>query len=78
MKRFFAVLTALIMIFTLFSAAALAAETESTSVTDRADDPASYDTEEGLKVQRYIIIGLIALGLVTVIVMVIKNYISGR
>ncbi len=78
MKRFFAVLTAFVMIFTLFSAAALAAGTESESMTDRADDPASYDTEEGLRLQRYIIIGLFALGLVTVVVMVIKNYISGR
>ena len=59
MKRFLAVLTALIMLFTLFSAVALAAGTESESMmTDRADDPASYDTAEGLRVQRYIIVAL--------------------
>lgn len=79
MKRFLAVLTALIMLFTLFSAVALAAGTESESMmTDRGDDPASYDTAEGLRVQRYIIVALFALGLVAVIIMVIKNYISGK
>lgn len=64
------------MVFMLFSGVVLAAESE--IVTDRADDPASYDTAEGLKVQRYIIVALFALGLVTVIVMIIKNYISGK
>ena len=82
MKKIFAVFMALLFIMTLFSVVAFAAEsgseTASETVTDRADDPASNDTPQGRKVQLYIIVALFALGLVTVIVMIIKNYAASK
>lgn len=82
MKRIFSLFLALLLIFTLFSVIPLAADSESgaqsETVTDRADDPASYDTPQGRKVQLYIIVALFALGLVTVIVMIIKNYAASK
>ena len=82
MKRIFSLFLALFLIITLFSVIPLAADSESgtqrETVTDRADDPASYDTPQGRKVQLYIIVALFALGLVTVIVMIIKNYAASK
>lgn len=82
MKRIFAVFMALLFILTLFSVIAIASEsgseTKTETVTDRADDPASYDTPQGRKVQVYIIVALFALGLVTVVVMIIKNYAASK
>ena len=52
--------------------------TQSETVTDRADDPASYDTPQGRKVQLYIIVALFAFGLVMVVVMIIKNYVASK
>lgn len=82
MKKIFAFFVALLFIMTLFSVATLAAESGSEAatetVTDRADDPASNDTPQGRKVQLYIIVALFALGLVTVIVMIIKNYAASK
>lgn len=82
MKRIFAVFMVLLFILTLFSLVAIASEsgseTKTETVTDRADDPASYDTLQGKRVQTYIIVALFALGLVTVVVMIIKNYAASK
>lgn len=82
MKRIFAVFMALLFILTLFSVVAVASEsgseTRTETVTDRADDPASYDTPQGRRVQVYIIAALFALGLVTVVIMIIKNYAASK
>lgn len=82
MKRIFSLFLALLMIFTIFSVIPLAADsesgTQSETVTDRADDPASYDTPQGRKVQLYIIVALFAFGLVMVVVMIIKNYVASK
>ena len=71
-----------LLIFTLFSVISLAVDsesgTQSETVTDRADDPASYDTPQGRKVQLYIIVALFAFGLVMVVVMIIKNYVASK
>ena len=68
----------LLFILTLFSVIAIASESGSETKTDRADDPASYDTPQGKRVQTYIIVALFALGLVTVVVMIIKNYAASK
>ncbi len=82
MKRIFSLFLALLLIFTLFSVISLAVDsesgTQSETVTDRADDPASYDTPQGRKVQLYIIVALFAFGLVMVVVMIIKNYVASK
>ena len=82
MKRIFSLFLALLLIFTLFSVIPLAADsesgTQSETVTDRADDPASYDTPQGRKVQLYIIVARFAVGLVMVVVMIIKNYVASK
>ena len=82
MKRIFSLFLALLLIFTLFSVIPLAADsesgTQSETVTDRADDPASYDTPQGRKVQLYIMFALFAFGLVMVVVMIIKNYVASK
>lgn len=82
MKRIFSLFLALLLIFTLFSVIPLAVDsesgTQSETVTDRADDPASYDTPQGRKVQLYIIVALFAFGLVMVVVMIIKNYVASK
>lgn len=82
MKRIFSLFLALLLMFTLFSVIPLAADsesgTQSETVTDRADDPASYDTPQGRKVQLYIIVALFAFGLVMVVVMIIKNYVASK
>lgn len=82
MKRIFSVFMVLLFILTLFSVIAIASEsgseTKTETVTDRADDPASYDTPQGKRVQTYIIVALFALGLVTVVVMIIKNYAASK
>ena len=82
MKRIFSLFLALLLIFTFFSVITLAADseigTQSETVTDRADDPASYDTPQGRKVQLYIIVALFSFGLVMVVVMIIKNYVASK
>ena len=82
MKRIFSVFMVLLFILKLFSVIAIASErgseTKTETVTDRADDPASYDTSQGKRVQTYIIVALFALGLVTVVVMIIKNYAASK
>ena len=82
MKRIFSLFLALLLIFTLFSVISLAVDsesgTQSETVTDRADDPASYDTPQGRKVQLYIIVALFAFGLVMVVVMISKNYVASK
>ena len=82
MKRIFSLFLALLLIFTLFSVISLAVDsesgTQSETVTDREDDPASYDTPQGRKVQLYIIVALFAFGLVMVVVMIIKNYVASK
>ena len=82
MKRIFSLFLARLLIFTLFSVISLAVDsesgTQSETVTDRADDPASYDTPQGRKVQLYIIVALFAFGLVMVVVMIIKNYVASK
>ena len=82
MKRIFSLFLALLLIFTLFSVISLAVDsesgTQSETVTDRADDPASYDTPQGRKVQLYIIVALFAFGLVMIVVMIIKNYVASK
>ena len=82
MKRIFSVFMVLLFILTLFSVIAIASEsgseTKTETVTDRADDPASYDTPQEKRVQTYIIVALFALGLVTVVVMIIKNYAASK
>ena len=82
MKRIFSLFLALLLIFTLLSVISLAVDsesgTQSETVTDRADDPASYDTPQGRKVQLYIIVALFAFGLVMVVVMIIKNYVASK
>ena len=82
MKRIFAVFMVLLFILTLFSVIAIASESGSEAktetVTDRADDPASYDPPQAKRVQTYIIVALFALGLVTVVVMIIKNYAASK
>ena len=82
MKRIFSVFMVLLFILTLFSVIAIASEsgseTKTETVTDRADGPASYDTPQGKRVQTYIIVALFALGLVTVVVMIIKNYAASK
>ena len=82
MKRIFAVFMVLLFILTLFSVIAIASEsgseTKTETVTDRADDPASYEKKKKKRVQTYIIVALFALGLVTVVVMIIKNYAASK
>lgn len=75
MKKILSFIMAAVVLLSLFALPALCADTEtSTEISETKFDPASSDTQQGKTTQKYILAGIIAVSIILITVIVVKNF----